>query len=170
MLRIRFDFALVLTRLLSLAFVLTTYGCSATYIQAKVTDNPLDRVEQKAQDDWTIRRLNQNTLEISDAWPFHSIGSFGYSASHANLVYDETASVLNIQYYFQTNPLLTLWIPTTLDAEPGLWGALLKPIMNDQIRQILRWSGASVISRRSGDKSDRFPPTVTTGTSSAGIK
>jgi hypothetical protein len=156
--------------MLALVLLLTAFGCSATYIQAKVSGNPLDRVEQKAQDDWTIRRLNANTLEMSDAWPFHSIGIFGYTASHANLVYDDAASVLNIQYYLQSNHLLTIWMPTTMDAEPGLWGAMLKPTMNDQIRKILGWSGASVISRRGGEKSDRFAPPITTATPSAGLK
>lgn len=149
----------MLTRFVLVVLLLGTFGCSsATYIRATVKDNPLDRVAQQAQADWSVDRIDANTLELSDVWPFHSIGALGYSASHANLSYDAPGSLLNIQYYFQSNQLLMLFIPFSLDAEPGFAGGALKPTMNGQINDILRWSGASVISRRAGDKSDPFPP------------
>lgn len=149
----------MLARLILTALLLGTFGCSsATYIRASVTDNPLDRVAQQAQEDWSVERIDANTLHLSDAWPLHSIGALGYSASHANLVYEPTEPALHLQYYFQSNQLLMLFIPMTLDAEPGFAGGALKPIMNGQINDILRWGGASVKSRRAGNKSEAFPP------------
>jgi len=153
----------MLARLILVVLLLGTVGCStATYIRATVTDNPLDRVAQQAQENWSVERVDANTLHLTDAWPIHSILALGYSASHANLSYDAPASVLNIQYYFQSNQLFMLFIPFTLDAEPGFTGGALKPIMNDQLNEIIRWSGASVVSRRASDNSDPFPPKAAT--------
>jgi hypothetical protein len=150
---------MMLSRFILVALLLVTFGCSsATYIRAKVTDNPLDRVAQQAQEDWSVTRVDANTLRISDAWPIHSFLALGYSTSHANIFYDASGSVLNIQYYFQSNQLPLLFIPFYIDAEPGFVGGALKPIMNGQIDDILRWSGASVISRRAGQQSEPFPP------------
>ena len=121
------------------------FGCStATYIRASVTDNPLDRVVQEAQEDWSVQRVNENTLALGDAWPIHSIFSIGHSASHADLVYDKSESVLNIRYYLQSNQLFALFLPMRLDAKPRTPGGALKGVMNEQINDILRWSGAMV--------------------------
>lgn len=153
----RFSVIYTLLRILPLILVIGTFGCSsASYIQAKVTDNPLERVAQQAQKDWSVERVDDNTLHLSDAWPIHSVFSLGYSASHAKLHYVASDSALNIQYYFQSNQLFTLFIPIYLDAEPGFVGGALKPIMNHQINDILKWSGASMVSRRSGHQSDSF--------------
>ena len=146
-------------RLMSVVLVLVLSGCStATYIRADVAYNPLDRVAQQAQEDWSVERVDANTLTISDAWPIHSIFSLGYTASHANLVYDQSTSALNIRYYLQTNQLFALFIPIHLDAEPGFVGGALKPIMNDQVNDIVKWSGATVRSRHAGPQSEPFPP------------
>lgn len=148
----------MLVRFILVVLLLATFGCSsATYIRAKVTDNPLDRVAQQAQEDWSVERVDANNLQLSDAWPIHSVLALGYSASHANLSYDTAVSELNIQYYFQSNQLLMLFIPFYLDAEPGFVGGALKPTMNGQVDDILRWSGGSVSLRRAGDKSEPFP-------------
>jgi len=149
----------MLARFILVVLVLATFGCSsATYIRANVTENPLDRVAQQAQEDWTVERVDANTLQLTDAWPIHSILSLGRSVSKANLSYDAPNSALDIQYYFQSNQLGLLFIPAYLDAEPGFVGGALKPIMNGQITDILRWSGASVQSRRAGEQSEPFPP------------
>lgn len=149
----------MLARFVLVVLLLGTFGCSsATYIRAKVTDNPLDQVAQQAQEGWSVDRVDANTLQLSDAWPIHSFLALGYSVSHANLSYDPSDSVLNIQYYFQSNQLLMLFVPFYIDAEPGFAGGALKPIMNWQIDDILRWSGTSVTSRRAGEKSEPFPP------------
>lgn len=149
----------MLARFMLVVLVLATFGCSsATYIRANVTENPLDRVAQQAQSDWTVERVDANTLQLTDSWPIHSILSLGRSVSRANLSYDGQNSALDIQYYFQSNQLGLLFIPAYLDAEPGFVGGALKPIMNGQITDILRWSGASVISRRAGEQSEPFPP------------
>jgi hypothetical protein len=151
----------MLARLMLIVLLIGTFGCSsATYIRAKVTENPLDRVAQQAQEDWTVERIDANTLELSDAWPIHSIFALGYSASYANLAYNAADSVLDVRYYFQSNQLGLLFIPFSLDAEPGFVGGALKPIMNDQIKDILQWSGASVLSRRAGDMSEIFPSRI----------
>lgn len=147
--------------LLILVQFVGAFGCSATYLQTKVSDNPLDRIAEQASKDWSVERIDANTLELTNTWPLHSLGSLGYSASHANLFFDAMKYELNIQYYLQTNQLLTLWIPTYIDAESGAWGAALKPTMNKQISEILRWSGASVLSRRAVDKSEPFPANTT---------
>ena len=113
----------MLTRLMLIVLLIGTFGCSsATYIRAKVTENPLDRVAQQAQEDWTVQRIDANTLELSDAWPIHSIFALGYSASYANLSYNAADSVLDVRYYFQSNQLPLLIIPFSLDAEPGFIG------------------------------------------------
>src|SRR5512147_367701 len=150
---------MMLARFMLAVLLLATFGCSsATYIRANVTENPLDRVAQQAQEDWTVERVDANTLQLTDSWPIHSIFSLGRSVSKANLSYDAPNSALDIQYYFQSNQLGLLFIPAYLDAEPGFVGGALKPIMNDQVNDILRWSGASVISRRAGEQSELFPP------------
>jgi hypothetical protein len=150
---------MMLARFILVVLVLATFGCSsATYIRANVTENPLDRVAQQAQEDWTVERVDANTLHLTDSWPIHSILSLGRSVSKANLSYDGQNSALDIQYYFQSNQLGLLFIPMYLDAEPGFAGGALKPIMNGQVNDILRWSGASVISRRAGEQSEPFPP------------
>src|SRR5215813_8855063 len=159
------SFRSVFPRMLLLVLLLGASGCvsaTATYIQAKVTDNPLDRIAQQAQEDWFVERVDANTLHLTGDWPVGNILTLGYSASHAKLFYDETGSVLNIQYYLQSQNVMTLWMPSTLHAEPGIVGMVLKPIMNGQIKDILRWSDASVISRRAGDSSEPFPPKAST--------
>lgn len=154
----RFSVIYTLPRMLLLVSLAGTFGCySASYIQAKVTDNPLDRVAQVAQKYWSIERVDANTLHLSDSWPFHSLWTLGYSRSHAKLFYVSSDSVLHIQYYLQSNQLLFLFTPIYLDAEPGFIGGAPKPVMNSQIHEILRWSGALVISRRSGLQSEPFP-------------
>lgn len=76
----------MLARFMLVVLVLATFGCSsATYIRAKATENPLDRVAQQAQNDWTVERVDANTLHLTDSWPIHSILSLGRSVSRANL-------------------------------------------------------------------------------------
>jgi hypothetical protein len=150
---------MMLARFILVVLVLATFGCSsATYIRAKATENPLDRVAQQAQNNWTVERVDANTLLLTDFWPMYSIFSLGRSVSVANLSYDGQNSVLDIQYYYQSNQLMLLFIPIYLDAGPGFRGGWLKLTMNGQINDILRWSGASVISRRVGEQSEPFPP------------
>ena len=144
--------------LLMLALVLTGCSSSATYIRAAVPNHPLDRVAQQAQESWSVERVDANRLELSDAWPTYSVGALGYGASHANLFYDPAGSELHVQYYFKAYPIMTLWIPFSIDAEPGAFGAVLKPTMNDQIKDIMRWSSGTITSRRAGERSEAFPP------------
>lgn len=153
----------------SLIFLLGTVGCSsATYIQAKVTENPIDRVVDQSGEMWSKKRIDSNTLELSQPWPTSGFGrvlifwDLESNVTHANLSYDAAASVLNIQYYFEGRQLLMLFIPFTVDAEPAVVvGRWIKPAMNAHIQDILRWSDASVLSRRGGDKSEQFPPHTT---------
>lgn len=149
----------MVVRFMLIVLLLGMFGCSsATYIRAKTTENPLDRVAQQAQSDWSVERVDATTLQLTDAWPIHSVFSIGRSVSRANLSYDGQNSTLDIQYFFQTNSLGLLFIPSYIDAEPGFVGGALKPIMNEQINHILRWSEASVQSRRSGARDETFPP------------
>lgn len=150
--------ACALPRLLALPLALVAFGCaSATYVQVKVTEDPLERVAQEARADWSVQRDGATRLRLSDAWPIHSVFALGYSSSHANLAYDASDSMLEIQYYFRSHQLPLLFIPFYLDAEPGFVGGALKPIMNEQVGDILRWSGGTVVSRRSGHRSAPAP-------------
>ena len=91
-----------ITRLALVVLLLGTVGCSsATHIRATAKYNPLDRVEQKAQEDWSIDRVDTNTLHLSKFWPGYSISALGYAASLADLVYDRADSVLYVPYYFK---------------------------------------------------------------------
>jgi hypothetical protein len=150
--------ASVLYRLFLVLLTFTTLGCSAaSYIRATVPDNPLQRVAQQAQEEWTVVQVDENTLHLRDVWPIHSFFALGYSASHAILSYDRSGPELNIQYYFKSYQPITLWVvPFSIDAEPGFFGGALKPIMNQQINNILQWSGATIIHRRSGSRSEAF--------------
>lgn len=145
-------------RLFLLFFTLATIGCSAaTHIKATVHDNLLQRVAQQAQEDWSVERVDENTLHLRNLWPIHSFFALGYSASYANLFYDPSVPELDLQYYFKSHQPIMLWFPFSLDAEPGFGGAALKPIMNRQIDDILRWSDATITSRRSGSRFEPFP-------------
>jgi len=150
------------SRFVLVVLLLGIVGCSrATYIRATVTDNPLDRIAQFAQlKDWSIERVDANTLHLSDAWPLQCILSLGYSASHANLAYNPTEAVMYVQYYLKWQGLVTLLIPMSGDAEQKFTyrEPAYKYTMNEQINEILRWSRASVISRRGDWMSDIFPP------------
>ncbi|MBH0198760.1 MAG: hypothetical protein HP497_04965 [Nitrospira sp.] len=154
-------------KMLLLVLLVGTFGCSgrATYIQAMVTDNPLDRVAQQAQEDWSVERVDANTLHLSQVWPFCSVWILGYCSSHAKLFYAASYSVLHIQSYHQKRSLIALFIPVHFDDEPdfgvGGIGQLFvwvpQLILSYQIDDILKWSGASVITRRTGDWSEPFP-------------
>lgn len=153
---------MMITRFVLIVLLLGTFGCAATYIRATTTDYPLDRVEQNAQEEWSTERVDANTLHLSNVWPFRSFFALGYVASHAHLVYDSTNAVLHIQYYLSTINPASLFIPITNDAEPRnctyrcWYDSTLD--MNEDINNILQWSGASVISRRGGKLSETFPP------------
>lgn len=148
----------VLSHLFLLFLTIAVLGCSgASYIKATVPDNPIQRVAQQAQENWTVERVDENTLHLRNTWPVHSIMAIGYSASYANLFYDSSIPELDIQYYFKSTQLLMLGIPFSTDAEPGFVGGLLKPTMNQQIDDILMWSGATIKSRRSGSRFEVFP-------------
>ena len=91
---------MMISRVVLVVLFLGTLGCSTTFIQATVTDNPLDQVEQQAQEeDWSTERENADTLHLSHAWVVPSIVNLGYVVSHSNLVYNHADSVLYIQYY-----------------------------------------------------------------------
>jgi hypothetical protein len=162
---------MMITRFALVVLLLGTFGCSATYIRATVADNPLDRVAQNAQTDWSIERVDANTLHLSNAWVGYGLMMLGYSASHANLAYDPTDAVLYIQYYLTTYSPVYLFIPITMDAELGgidddtdwpdwrkrrrdVWSP--KPSMNEEINDILRWSGA-YMETRLADWISKFP-------------
>lgn len=138
--------------------MLVTLGCSgATYIQATVNTNPIERVAQQAKNEWSVEQVDENTLHLRNLWPTHSFFALGYSASYANLFYNSTAKELDLQYYFSSHQPVLLWFPFSIDAEPGFAGGAIKPIMNKQIEDILTWSGATLTSRHAGDRSERFP-------------
>lgn len=154
---------MMISRVVLVVFLLGTLGCSATYISASTTDNPLNRVEENAQEDWSTERIDANTLHLRNVWPMQSFWSLCYSASHPHLVYDSTDGLLHVQYYLWRNSPLFLFIPSTHDAESPdctgrgrCWYGIGH--MNEEIKDILKWSGASVISRRAVPVSETFPP------------
>ena len=136
-----------LTTILILFFLLNTMGCSASSIRATVKDNPLNVVANKAQSDWSVDWIDPYTLRLTQSHVLASILMLGYCASHATLFYDTSASELKMQYYLQGNYLMSLWMPVRTDAElrPGPSG--LKSALNQEIDDILRWSGATVTER-----------------------
>jgi hypothetical protein len=148
----------------SLIFLLGTVGCSsATYIKTKVTENPINRVVDQSGEIWSKKRIDSNTLELSQPWPTSGLERVLFfwdlesNVTHANLSYDAAALVLHIQYYLEARQLLMLFIPFYVDAEPAVVvGRAVKPAMNAQIQDILRWSGASVLSRRVEIYQSRF--------------
>lgn len=150
-----------LPRMLLLVLLVGTFGCgggTATYIQAKVTDNPLDRVAQQAQEDWSLDRVDANTLHLSQVEPLESVIAIGYCAFHAKLFYAESDSVLHIQYYLQKNTFyhnLFLSILDTTHSDFEQHQPL--SIANRKIYDILRWSKASVITRYGGPWYEPFP-------------
>lgn len=145
---------------LVLTSTLLTFGCTgATYIRATVNDNPLDRVAQQAQKEWTVQRVDENTLRLRDVWPIFSVASFGYTASYANIIYNPSVHEIDLQYYLRFQSLLYLFIPIYNNAEPNING-VSSPIMEGQINDILTWSGATQKFRRSGSESEPFPPYV----------
>jgi hypothetical protein len=156
---------MMITRFVLIVLLLGTVGCSATYIRATVTDNPLDRVEQKAQDDWSIERVDAYTLHLSNFWPILSFFfPIAYVTSHAILVYDPAGTVLHIRYYLRMISPLYLFIPITRDADstcrPDSYKCSDFTYLSrqEEVLDILRWSEASVISRRAGKRSETFPP------------
>lgn len=156
-----------LPRMLLLVLLVGTFGCSgrATYISAMVTDNPLDRVAQQAKEAWSVERVDANTLHLSKVGPFCSVLILGYCSNHAKLFYATSYSVLHIQSYHQKRSLYALFIPLHFDDVPTDFGGPLFPnlgwipqlILSYQIDDILKWSRASVITRRTGDWSESFP-------------
>jgi len=49
-------------------------GCTKyTYIESEVKVNPLKAIATKAEADYTVTWIDDNTLEITDWWATHSI-------------------------------------------------------------------------------------------------
>jgi len=142
---------------------LVTFGCAATYIKATVNGNPLDNVAQQARGvRWSVERVDENTLHLRDNWPIYSVVSLGYTASYADLSYDPAVQELDMKFYIKSIQLFWLYIPVYIDADYGVFygllGGSLKPILSDQISDVLRWSDATVTERRTGSESEPFPP------------
>jgi hypothetical protein len=149
----------VVLRLWLLSSMLVMSGCGATYIKATIQENPLDNIAQQAKGlQWSVERVDDTTLHLRDSWPLYSIVSFGYTAAYADLFYDPSAQELDLKFYLRSFQLFWLYIPVYLDAEYGFFGGALKPTMRDELDDILRWSGATVKSRRAGSTSEPFPP------------
>lgn len=128
-----------------LASLILFCGCAqVTNIRTQMDSNPLKNIAQGAANDYSVTWVNDNTLEITDFWPTHSIFSLGYTAFHANLTY--SGNELEGDYYLQSNQLGLLFIPVLLDAGPGSGGLLLKPYMKTEINEILGFAGTSMES------------------------
>ena len=126
----------------SLVSVLIFAGCAVTNIRSQIDSNPLQTIAEKASDKYSVTWINENTLQVSDWWPVHSILCIGYTAFHANLRY--SAHSLEGDYYLQSNCVWWLFISTRVDAGPALWGIALKPYMRSQIDEILGYAGSSM--------------------------
>jgi hypothetical protein len=132
------------TLILCLLSAILFNGCGVTNIRSRVDSNPLKNIAEKASRDYSVEWIDDETLKISDWWPTHSILSLGYSAFHADLHYSDT--VLEGDYYLQSNQLGMLFITTTIDAGPGSFGGALKPYMRSQIDEVLGYAGTSMQS------------------------
>jgi len=133
-------------------------GCTATYVRGRVSDGALDKVAKAAASEYAVTRIDENTIHLRDSWVWSSIGGLGWYTSHARLHHDRSSEDLHVKYYLRGNGLSSLWISTYLDAEPGFVGLALKPTMNAQIAQILRWAGASTEERKACGLDDPLPP------------
>ena len=135
-------------------------GCStATHISARVAagTKPLDAIAKSAAAEYAVDRIDDNRLRLRDSWVWSSIGGIGYYASIANLHHDPASNKLHLEYYLRANPLMTLWIPVALHAEPGFVGGALKGTMNGQINDILGWANATSESRSEQPIGTPFP-------------
>lgn len=142
---------------LSIVAAVVSAGCSSTYITARATENPLDAVAASAADEYAVERIDENTLRLRDSWVWSSIGGIGWYRSVALLHFNEASSELQIRYELRANGWWTLWFTTCLHAEKGSFGAALKSTMNGQIRDILNWADATLVSRRQGEPDEQFP-------------
>ena len=129
--------------LTTLALGLVATGCSATHVTSSMDSNPLKVVAERAADDYSVHWVDENNLEISDAWPIHSVFTIGYTKFCADLHYG--SGQLKSEFYLWNSSLLgLLLIPQTIDTSDSFYGSLLKPRMREQMQEVLGWAGTSV--------------------------
>lgn len=125
--------------LLSFLFVC---GCAVSKIHSPMASNPLKKIAADASRTYTVRWIDDNTLEITDPWPIASVLSLGYAEFHADLRYED--NILEGDYYLQSNNLFFLFLPVWTDAQLGLFGLQYKPFLRYQTNEVLGYAGSSM--------------------------
>ena len=114
-------------------------GCSTSQLTSKVDSNPLPAIEKAAEGEYRIYRLDDSTIELVDTWPVHSVFVLGYSAFHAKLHYDEPAGELRSVFFLKSYQAPIWMFPCYFDLKDSFMAGALKPTMQTQARDILRW-------------------------------
>jgi hypothetical protein len=128
------------------ALLLAAAGCSVTRIVAKVDQNPLKQVAEKAAAHYSVTWVDDSTLKLRDGWFWHSVLAIGYSAFRADLHYGKNE--LEGTFYLKSHQFLMWWWPFCLDTSGSFVGAALKPAMRTQMHEILDWAGVAKSDRQ----------------------
>ena len=152
-------------------------ACAATYTRARVDQNPLPRLAKELSKKYTTRLVGDNHLEVRDTWVGHSILCLGWSTCHTNLDYHN--GTLYAETYGRTIQPGFLFIPVTIDAGPGFFGALVRPWVEEQRKEVLTASRASIVEEthsgwrsldeRLGPQASRREPKSAKGRSSGNL-
>ena len=129
------------------ALLLAAAGCSVTRIVAKVDQNPLKQVAEKAAVHYSVTWVDDNTLKLRDTWNWYSLLTLSHNAFRADLQYD--GKQLHGTFYLKTRPLLAVLLPFyAIYTSPNAAGLLLRPALRTQMREVLDWAGV----KPSGDE------------------
>ena len=89
--------------------LLAVMGCQVTHVQAKVADNPLERIADRAGPKYQMAWTGDDRLELRDNWIVYSIEVIGWGSFHANLHYED--GILHGEFYTRAISPLFLFIP-----------------------------------------------------------
>jgi len=111
--------------------------------------NPLPRIaEVAAREGYAVHAPSEDHLELRDTWVVHSFFNLGWSTFHGNLDYRD-GRVFG-EFYLRSVGLGTLFLPQCLNLGPGPFGVLIKPSLNEQKDEILRWGEVPAASTSHG--------------------
>jgi len=126
-------------KILVFAGILVLTGCATSHLKSRVESNPIPAIEAAAAEKYRIYHIDENNTELVNAWFWHSLITLGYSSYHARLSFND--GVLKSKFYLRSAQAPTWMFPYYVDLRDSIWGAGIKPIMQDDAREILRWGG-----------------------------